>query len=63
MNLKLFTYPGRVIWTKPYSLACVLVPEIRGIDMPFGLPVVPPFIRVGKEDMPQAKPVYALVLF
>jgi hypothetical protein len=41
----------------------VLVFEIRARDISFVLPVVPPLVRAGKEDLPQAKPVFVLVFF
>jgi hypothetical protein len=41
----------------------VLVLELRGVDIQFGLSVIPPFRRVGKENLPQAKPVYVYVFF
>uniref|UniRef100_A0A0A9BXE4 Uncharacterized protein n=1 Tax=Arundo donax TaxID=35708 RepID=A0A0A9BXE4_ARUDO len=63
MQFKLFSYPGRVVWLKPYCFTGVLELEIRVIEVRFGLSVVPPFVRVRKEDLPQAKPVYVLVLF
>jgi hypothetical protein len=43
---------------EPYFLRSVLVLEMRIAGPRFGLSVIPPFIRVGKEDLPQVKPVY-----
>jgi len=48
---------------EPYFLTSVLVLEIRIAGPRFGLSVVPPFIRVGKENLPQVKSVGVPFLF
>ena len=47
--------PGRVSGVDPEDLTGVLVLEVRGPPVTFIATVVPPFMRVREEDLPQAQ--------